>query len=268
MRYQWLPYNYTLAYENASKGWPLARSLNFTGENPEDKFADVADEYMWGNEVLVAPVMESGAVSRKVLFPKGKWYDWFDPTKTYDSPQGGLEATVDAPLDKLPLFIRAGSFIPQCEEQIENVTQYNPQLLTMLYFPAEEKTEYVLFDDDRKSPTSLQDGNYQLTTFTGEARVADNTGKIGDLIITLDTNEGRYEGMPPFRMLTFKIMDVEKPNAVTLSDAQSDATDNVLQEFETPKMIRQYGWCYNKDSRILIVRFPWNYTPTTMSISH
>ena len=69
MRYQWLPYNYTLAYENSAFGRPLARPLNFNGENPGEKYASLTDEYMWGNEVLVAPVMEQGARERKVLFP-------------------------------------------------------------------------------------------------------------------------------------------------------------------------------------------------------
>lgn len=248
MRYQWLPYNYTLAFENASKGWPLARPLNFNGDNQGDAFADVQDEYMWGNEVLVAPVMEQGAKSRKVLFPVGKWIDWYDPAKTYVSKEGGLVATVDAPLDKLPLFVKAGSFIPQYEQPIENVTQYDPQMLTVFYFPSEEKTEYTLFDDDRKSPTSLADGAYQLTTFTGQQQ-----GK--EISISLSSNGGSYPDMPAVRMMTFNIINVAKPSAVTLSDGSP------MQEFETPKMIRQYGWCYDSATRTLTFRFPWAYAP-------
>ena len=71
MRYKWLPYNYTLAYENATKGWPLARPLNFTGENPNYKYYWQEDEYLWGNNMLVAPVMQQGAREREVLFPNG-----------------------------------------------------------------------------------------------------------------------------------------------------------------------------------------------------
>lgn len=252
MRYQWLPYNYTLAFDNASKGWPLARPLNFTGENPEQKFAELSDEYMWGNEVLVAPVMEPGVKSRKVVFPRGKWYDWYDPTITYDSQDGEFETTVSAPLDKLPLFIKAGSFIPQYEKQIENVTQYDPQLLTVVYFPSPDKTEYTLFDDDRKSPTSLADGEYQLTTFTGQ-----HNGK--ETAISLSTNGGTYRDMPAIRLMTFKVVDVAKPASVTLSDGSP------MQEFGSPKMIRQYGWSYDDTTRTLTLRFPWTYTPMTVT---
>ena len=254
MRYEWLPYNYTLAYDNSSKGWPLARPLNFNGENPEDRFSLITDEYMWGDEVLVAPVMEPGLNSRPILFPRGKWYDWYNPTVSYVSPEGDLVAEVPAPLDKLPLFVKAGSFIPQYEKQIENVTQYDPQLLTVVYFPGANKSEYTLFDDDRKSPTSLSDGAYQLTTFTGQ-----QTGK--DIKISLATNGGKYPGMPTTRLMTFKVVDVDKPSNVTLSNGSP------MGEYGSPKMIRQYGWSYDAQTRTLTLRFPWTYQPLSLEIN-
>ncbi|MDE6299696.1 MAG: DUF5110 domain-containing protein [Muribaculaceae bacterium] len=242
MRYEWLPYNYTLAYENSTKGYPLARPLNFDGANPGEKFARVSDEYMWGSEVLVAPVMEQGALSRKVLFPAGEWIDWYDASKRY---AGGEEAEVSAPLDMLPLFVKSGSFIPQFEMPIENVTQYNPGVLTIRYYPAKkgEKSSYTLYDDNRISPTSLADGNYQLTHFTGE-----NKGK--EMVISL-ASEGKYEGMPDVRMLTMQLMDVKNPKKVTLSDGMK------REEMMSVKMIRQYGWSYDDSTRTLYVRFPY-----------
>ncbi|MDE6510870.1 MAG: DUF4968 domain-containing protein, partial [Muribaculaceae bacterium] len=165
MRYEWLPYNYTLAYENSAYGMPLMRTLNFHGDNEDkDKYADISDEYLWGEEVLVAPVMTQGAKTRKVTFPAGTWIDWNNPAKTYS---GGTTATVAAPLNTLPLFVKAGAFIPQYPKKIENTSEYDPTLLTVKYFPRKEWSNYQLFDDDRLSPTSLEDGEYQLTTFSG-----------------------------------------------------------------------------------------------------
>ncbi|MDE5796362.1 MAG: hypothetical protein K2H75_04575, partial [Muribaculaceae bacterium] len=164
MRYEWLPYNYTLAYENASQGLPLARPLNFRGDNPDSRYSGITDEYLWGDNVLIAPVMTAGARQRKVVFPEGEWISWNHPSLTY---RGGTTATVKAPLDELPMFVRAGSFIPQYMQPIENVTQYDPQYLTIKYFPADTWTNYTLFDDNRLSPTSLVDRAYQLTTFSG-----------------------------------------------------------------------------------------------------
>ena len=250
MRYEWLPYNYTLAYENASEGLPLARPLNFRGDNPDPKYADVTDEYLWGDEVLIAPVTEAGARTRKVVFPAGEWINWNNPTLRY---KGDSEATVQAPLDQLPMFVRAGSFIPQYTQPIENVTQYNPQFITVRYYPSAKETNYTLFDDDRKSPTSLADGKYQLTTFTGEKSAR-------GIEIAMRTNGGSYVGMPEVRMMTFEIMDVAKPKNVSLSDGTQ------LEEAGSLKMIRQYGYVYDAATRTLSVRFPWNYTPLSLTI--
>ena len=166
MRYEWLPYNYTLAYENASQGLPLVRPLNFRAENQKPEYADVQDEYLWGDEVLVAPVMKAGQTSRKVLFPAGEWINWNNPTLKY---KGGSTAVVKAPLSELPLFVKAGSFIPQYVLPMQNVGDYNPAFLTVRYYPSAEKTSYTLFDDNRKSPVSLEQNDYQLTTFSGRS---------------------------------------------------------------------------------------------------
>ena len=249
IRYKWLPYNYTLAYENAEKGWPLARPLNFTGENPGRTYSSNETEYLWGNNMLVAPVMEQGARSRDVLFPKGTWISWYDASKRYE---GGTKATVDAPLEELPLFVREGSFIPQYDLPIENVTEYDPTFLTIRYYPSVNNTSYTLYDDDRMSPTSLEDKAYQLINLKGEKTP---TG----ITVNLQTNGGKYKGMPSSRMITLEIMNVSDPSSVTLSDKTP------MERFESPKMIRQYGYCYDEETKTLTVKFAWGYNPLTVT---
>lgn len=251
MRYKWLPYNYTLAYENATKGWPLARPLNFHGDNRHPKYARLNDEYLWGTNVLVAPVMEKGATQRNVEFPAGEWINWYNPSEVYE---GGTNVTVDAPLDRLPLFVKAGSFIPQYDLPIENVSQYDPTFLTVRYYPSLSETEYTLFDDNRMSPTSLENNAYQLTTFKGQM--------VGsDIMISLTSNKGKYPGMPDSRMITMELMDVPQPVKVTLSNKA------LMERFDSPKAIRQYGWSYDETSRTLTVRFSWNYTPLSLMVA-
>ena len=253
MRYKWLPYNYTLAYENATKGWPLARPLNFTGENPNYKYYWQEDEYLWGNNVLVAPVMQQGAREREVLFPAGNWISWYDSSIRYIGGTGE-KVMVKAPLEQLPLFVREGSFIPQYDMPIDNVSQYDPTFLTVRYYPSNQNTSYTLFDDNRMSPVSLENKEYQLINFSGEK--TQNGVKI-----SLYTNGGRYKGMPESRMLTLEIMDVADPMKVTLSD------NTPMERFESPKMIRQYGYCYDAASRTLTVKLAWNYKPLNISAS-
>lgn len=256
MRYEWLPYNYTLAYENASTGAPLARPLNFRGDSKGEKYADIADEYLWGDEVLVAPVMTAGARSRKVLFPDGaQWVDWYNPSTYY---RAGSTATVKAPLNRLPLFVRAGSFIPQYMEPIENVQQYDPRFLTITYFPSTTESSYTLFDDNHLSPTSLQDGQYRLDTFTGRRQNTETQIRIN--------SQGSFEGMADVRVFTLRITDTPAPpRSVTVSTDDSNDAPLHLDRASSLKAITQQGWHYDAATRTLSVRITYTGSPITVT---
>ncbi len=165
-RYRWLPYNYTLAYENASKGIPLVRPLGFyESDNNIKRFDNVSDQYLWGHDVMVAPVMEQGATSREITFPDGTWVDINIPSNRYNAY---TTISYNAPLEVLPVFARAGAFIPQAQYKngkIENVGDYNPNKLDIVYYPSEEPSQYTLFDDDLKSTGTLAEGKHRLIHF-------------------------------------------------------------------------------------------------------
>ena len=108
LRYQLLPYIYSLGYKTYQTGAPSMRAL-FMDFPDDPKVADLGDEYMFGPAFLVAPVTEQGATSRAVYLPAGAdWYDFW----TNERFHGGQTINVAAPIDKLPLFVRAGSIVP------------------------------------------------------------------------------------------------------------------------------------------------------------
>ena len=204
-RYRWLPYNYTLAYENTTKGYPLVRPLNFRSAGI-DGISNVTDQYLWGDEVMVAPVMEQGARSRKVIIPPGQWVDYNNPSVSYEGPD-----TIDykAPLDVLPLFVRAGAFIPQADYKMESTGDYRSDTYTVNYYPYLGESEYQMFEDDRTSTASLADNTYSIITFRGDASVEG---------INIDvTAKGTYHGAPDMKKLTFKIHLIDvKPSEITI----------------------------------------------------
>lgn len=108
LRYQLLPYLYTLFAQNEKSGLPPLRPLWF--DYSQDVGATlIADEYLVGRDLLVAPVVVQNQRSRSVYFPKGDaWIDWWSGARY----EGGKSVNVDAPLDRLPLFVRAGASIP------------------------------------------------------------------------------------------------------------------------------------------------------------
>ena len=165
-RYRWLPYNYTLAYENASQGLPLVRPLGFyESDNCMSRYEDINDQYLWGHDVMVAPVMKQGATSRDITFPEGTWVDINNPAKRYD---GHSTIHYPAPLEVLPLFARAGAFIPQANYTMDNVGNYNPDKLDILYYMSDKASTYSLFDDDLHSTGTLAKGHHRIINFNAK----------------------------------------------------------------------------------------------------
>jgi alpha-D-xyloside xylohydrolase len=108
LRYELMPYLYSLGHFSHETGAPFMRGL-FMDFGDDPKVADIGDEYMFGPAFLVAPVTEQGRTSREVYLPAGTdWYNYW----TNERVHGGQTITVSAPIDVLPLFVRAGSIVP------------------------------------------------------------------------------------------------------------------------------------------------------------
>jgi alpha-D-xyloside xylohydrolase len=108
LRYQLMPYIYTLGYQTHQTGAPFMRGL-FMDFPHDPNVANLGDEYMFGPALLVAPVVEQGATTRSVYLPAGTdWYNYW----TNERVHGGQTITVSAPIDTIPLFVRAGSILP------------------------------------------------------------------------------------------------------------------------------------------------------------
>ena len=159
LRYQLLPYNYTLAYINTTTGRPLMLPLNYFDDSK--KLSNINDEYLWGGHLLVAPVVVKGQTVKKVIFPKGDWIGFNDLKFYKDS------AVVNAPIDSLPVFVMAGSIIPMTSP-ITNTNQYDGKSLILKYYMgnANSTVKSQWFYDNGTDPNSLQKKQYDLVTFT------------------------------------------------------------------------------------------------------
>jgi alpha-glucosidase/alpha-D-xyloside xylohydrolase len=141
LRYQLLPYTYSVAYRSYQTGAPYMRALFM--DFPEDpKVADIPDEYMYGPAFLVAPVMDQGATRRAVYLPAGcDWYNYW----TNERLHGGQTIVADAPIETLPLFVRAGSIVPFGSEV--HSTQQPQTIASVRVYPG-ANGEFTLFQDD------------------------------------------------------------------------------------------------------------------------
>jgi alpha-glucosidase (family GH31 glycosyl hydrolase) len=161
LRYQLLPYTYTLAWEARLTGMPLMRALWL--HYPDDTTArGLGSEYLWGRDMLIAPVFEKGATSRDVYLPKGDWYDWWDdmPGKSTRSKSGngtgsrllhgGIIIRRSVDLSIMPIYVRAGAIIP-----FDPTRQYTSepvqQPTTLRIYPGADG-DFTLYEDDGISP--------------------------------------------------------------------------------------------------------------------
>jgi alpha-D-xyloside xylohydrolase len=144
LRYQLIPYIYSLGYKTWQTGAPFLRALPMDFPN-DPKVADLGDEYMFGPAFLVAPVTEQGATSRQVYLPAGSdWYNYW----TNERVKGGQTITVAAPIETLPLFVRAGSILP-LGAAVEN-THQEQAIAKLRIYPGADAS-FTLFADDGTS---------------------------------------------------------------------------------------------------------------------
>jgi alpha-glucosidase len=158
LRYRLLPYLYSAVAQAAEYGWPVIRPI-FMAEPHNPTIRSLDDCYMLGDNVLVAPVLEQGAVSRSVYLPDNSdWYDFW----TNERFRGGQEIEVTAPLERLPLFVQAGSVLPMWPV-MQYVGETTVDKLTLRLYPGSHET--VLYEDAGEG-LDYQRGNYRWVYIT------------------------------------------------------------------------------------------------------
>jgi len=157
LRYELLPYTYSLAYGTYQTGAPFMRAL-FMDFPDDSNVADIPDEYMFGPAFLVAPVTEQGATSRRVYLPAGSdWYNYW----TNERIKGGQTVTAAAPIDTIPLFVRAGSILTLGTTVLSS---QQPQAIASVRVYPGADADFALFSDDGTT-YSYENGGGFVTRF-------------------------------------------------------------------------------------------------------
>ena len=179
LRYQLLPYNYTLAFENNQKGTPLMRPLFF--EEPENsKLLIVCETYLWGNDFLVTPITKSGVTSTSVYFPKNNnWFDFYSD----EEQLAGTTSTVAVVEDHIPVFVRGGAFIPMIKT-IQNTSKYSLENFDLhYYFDAKTaQSSGKLYHDDGSTAKAFEKGSFEILNFNGNTNGKTVTIKLNSEI--------------------------------------------------------------------------------------
>ncbi len=220
LRYELIPYLYSYAYKTATTGEQLIKPLFMCFDDEKAKNRDF--EYMFG-DMLVAPVFESGQTEREVYLPKlengMKWIDFWDNTE-YES---GKTHTVNAPLDKIPVFVKGGSIIVTGKQK-QYVDETADDTLYVEVYPGTEGT-FLLYEDDGETKGYTK-GEYKTTTI----KSVQDDAKI---TISLAPSEGKFKGIPEERTWIVRLNQVKLPKKVLVNgepvEYETDETKRIVE---------------------------------------
>jgi alpha-glucosidase len=158
-RYQLLPYLYTTFWQYASFGTPMLRPLAFIDQQDPESYWRMA-EFGLGDNLLICPITQPEADGRWMYLPKGSWYYYWNDDKV----EGGSEFWVEAGLDRVPLFVKAGAVIP-FHPVMQYVGEKEIEELTLHAYFLEGQLKSVFYEDQGDGYTHLE-GQCNVKTFT------------------------------------------------------------------------------------------------------
>jgi alpha-glucosidase len=196
LRYRLLPYLYSLFWQAATTGAPILRPLVY--HYPQDPQAQaLADQVLLGEHLMAAPICRPGVTCRSVYLPEGIWYDWW----SQDRYEGGTHILAQAPLERMPLYVKAGAVIP-----MQPVMQYVDEIpiatLTLKVAPGDG--QFTLYEDDGAS-FDYRAGAWSTTTF----RLQQTNTQL-----SLEVSDRQGIWTPPPRQIVVELMG--NPEQITL----------------------------------------------------
>lgn len=241
LRYCLLLYIYNCFYQASRTGVPVMRAMFI--EFPDDQFVlsgsvegNVAErQFMFGDWLLIAPVVYENAKTRTVYLPKGEWFNFW----TNEKHDGAFPIIVDVPLDVCPIFVRGGAIIP-----MRDVVQYSDEkpidpLILNIYPSGTSKAQY--YEDDGVSFDYTR-GDFLLVNYT-----CSKTDK--SIKFEISKEEGNYKPEP--RSCEMQFNGVKKPSRVLWKSETMRAVSS-----ESELRDKTSGWIYLKDEQVVSVRIP------------
>ena len=228
------PYMYTLCNEAYQTGVPAVRGLVLEYPDDPETWGNASKyEYLLGKDLLVAPVFKSESKRDSIYLPKGKWIDFWDGT---EYPGNTTLMNYPAPLDKLPLFVRAGAIIPMYPRMMYN-WERPADTLTLNIYPF-GKSSYTLYEDDGLTRDHRK-GIYATTEF--EVSAPDKN--VGSVYITINAAKGDFKGKQKIRTYVLDVHTRIVPSIIAINGEKlkkMKSLDKLNSAFS--------GWCFDSSN--------------------
>lgn len=247
LRYRLLPYNYTLAFDNQQQGLPLMRPL-FFADPSNTKLAAHSASYLWGNDFLVQPIMNAGQQQAEVLFPHGAWLDFY----TGEVYQGGTSRTVKVSEQHIPVFVRAGAFVPMAAS-MQSTQFYQDKLLDLHYYhdASVAQGSGKMYEDDGQTPDAYAKSAYRLTQFNSSY-----DAKLAQLQIQISQHHGKKMKAQDKQMTLYIHNVVQAPQQVNLLSSTGQISASIKFEWDASSKVLKTQMT-NKANSSNLIRVRW-----------
>ncbi|MDP5100767.1 MAG: glycoside hydrolase family 31 protein [Nonlabens sp.] len=219
LRYKLLPYLYTTFWQYVEEGTPMLKSLVvYDQEDAQTHYRN--DEFIFGDKILVCPVVEPNSKGRRMYIPRGDWYNFW----TRETIAGGVESWVDADIDEIPLFVKAGAIIPRYPV-MQYVGEKPIEFLTLDVYYTIGKEKSIIYEDATDG-YDYKKGRFSLRNlmFKGkEKEMVISQYKDGKYITEYETLRFNFIGLP------FEIDFVEVDNVkMSFEELQYDVATQTM----------------------------------------
>lgn len=204
LRTQLIPYIYTYTWQAHTQSMPLLRPLYLVYPDLDEAYKH-SHEYFFGDEMLVAPVLDASG-NRTVYLPPGSWIDFF----TGKHYEGGTSFTAHYDVDAMPVFVRDGAIVP--EQEVSDYSNAKPLDTVILNVYGTDKGSFDLYEDDGVS-LDYAKGQYAQT------RISYATASDGSHTLTIAPTTGTYAGQPSSRSYVLHIHAAGKPKSMRITGA-------------------------------------------------
>jgi alpha-glucosidase len=244
LRYRLLPFLYTEFYKSSVSGLPIMRPLMLN--YPDDKTTyNIDTQFMLGDDLLISPVLEEGATTRQMYLPSGEWYDFW----TREKISGGKWMNAKAPIDHVPVFVKAGAVIPM--QQVVQYTDESPAdpLTFEIFLPLYGGTSGMCYEDDGIT-FDYQKGKFRTVGINAAV-------KEDEIVVVRSAAEGSY--LPASRSVVFAVNGVtDKPVDVTFDGKKVQQVNSLPSVTE--------GWNFDHTTNCVSVKLPDSEKEMTVTI--
>lgn len=254
LKYQLFPYLYTYSRIAHDKGLPITRGLfmEYPGDLETNK---IDDQFIFGEEILVAPVLKKGERVKRVYLPEGEWIDFNDKKTEY---LGGQRIAYKAPLNTIPIFVKKGSIIPMMPV-MQYIHEKSDFPIYFHVFPnyEDEKASFNLYEDEGTNQDYLKD-IYSRTSIVCTTQAA------GYVISITPEDKGFHQSDK--RNFVLNILTGQKPQTVLINGKK--ATYVAEDHMDAEKDLKSIQWTWNEKGSKLIIKVPDTRSKINITINN